>query len=275
MTTMTTVSVYHTSIILLLMTLVAFCYTTSAFTNRLPSLSHPNPLLRRPSLNSAKSAHPRTSKSWTAQERDAIFERDGEYFKLDRIQGKIEFGSSSLIRTTLDESDETSIRRWLLNDKEIAMGIWDPNLIKEVEPNVYRLKLMTLMFVTIQLSPNVDMRMWTDEKGSFRLESIAFDPNIQIFPGLGVSADSLGILIDVIGELHAGKDGRSVEGKIAFRTSGGIPPPMRLLPESALRTSMSTINRTITNFAIRSFQKGSREKFREFLLSEKKARKES
>jgi len=45
-----------------------------------------------------------------------------------------------------------------------AMGIWDPDLIKEVEPNVYRLSLMTLMFVTIQLSPSVDLRMWTDEK---------------------------------------------------------------------------------------------------------------
>ena len=44
------------------------------------------------------------------------------------------------------------------------MGIWDPDLIKEIEPNIYRLSLMTLMFVTIQLSPNVDLRMWTDEK---------------------------------------------------------------------------------------------------------------
>jgi len=154
-----------------------------------------------------------------------------------------------------------------------AMGIWDPDLIKEVEPNVYRLSLMTLMFVTIQLSPSVDLRMWTDEKGSFKLESVAFNPNIQVFPGIGVSADSLGILIDVVGELYTAKDGRSVEGKIAFRTSGDLPPPMRLLPESALRTSMSTINRTITNFATSSFKKGSREQFRKFLQSER-AKKE-
>ena len=41
---------------------------------------------------------------------------------------------------------------------------------------------MTLMFVTIQLAPHVDVKMWTDEKGSFNLDSVAFDPNIQILP---------------------------------------------------------------------------------------------
>ena len=56
---------------------------------------------------------------------------------------------------------------------------------------------MTLMFVTIQLSPHVDVKMYS-ERGKFNLESVAFDPNIQILPGVGVSADSLGILIDVV-----------------------------------------------------------------------------
>lgn len=251
--------------------LIASCYKTTAFTNRLPRLSDSGPVLRRRFLHSARYARPSNRKSWTAQERDKILGRDGEYFKLDRLRGKIEFGSSSLIRTTLNGADEASIRRWLSNDKDIAMGIWDPKLIEEIEPKVYRLKLMTLMFVTIQLSPNVDIRMWTDEKGSFNLESVAFDPNIQIFPGVGVSADSLGIVIDVVGELYTAKDGRAVEGRIGFVTSGDLPPPLRLLPESALKASMSTINRTITNFATSSFQKGSREKFREFLQSERAA----
>ena len=210
-------------------------------------------------------------KSWTQRERDAILGRNGEYFKLDRMRGKIEFGSSSRIQTTLDGSDEESVRRWLDDDEQIAMSIWDPELIKVVEPKVYRLKLMTLMFVTIQLAPHVDVRMYTDDKGSFNLESVSFDPNIQILPGVGVSADSLGILIDVVGELYPSKDGKGVDGKIGFVTSGELPPPMRLLPEPALKSSLGTINRTITNFAISSFQKGARTKFRQFLQSERAA----
>lgn len=98
---------------------------------------------------------------------------------------------------------------------------------------------------------------------------MGFDPNIQILPGVGVSADSLGILIDVVGELYPSKDGKGVDGKIGFVTSGELPPPMRILPEQALKGSLSTINRTITNFAISSFQKGTRTQFQHFLQAER------
>ena len=149
------------------------------------------------------------------------------------------------------------------------MSIWDPKLISKLDPQVYRLKLMTLMFVTIQLSPHVDVRMWTGEGGSFNLESVAFDPNIQILPGVGVSANSLGITIDVVGELYPLKDGGGVDGKIGFVTSGKLPPPMRLLPESVSKSSLSTINRTISNFAASSFQSGAKSKFNQFLQAER------
>jgi len=177
--------------------------------------------------------------------------------------------------TDLDGADEETVRRWLSNDEQIAMSIWDPKLIKEMEPKVYRLKLMTLMFVTIQLSPHVDVKMYTDEKGTFNLESVAFDPNIQILPGIGVSSESLGIVIEVVGELYPSKNGKGVDGKIGFVTKGELPPPMRILPEQALKGSLATINRTITSFATSSFQKGTRTKFREFLQSEKATAKSS
>eukprot|EP00579_Thalassiosira_antarctica_P002359 CAMPEP_0201873276 /NCGR_PEP_ID=MMETSP0902-20130614/5831_1 /ASSEMBLY_ACC=CAM_ASM_000551 /TAXON_ID=420261 /ORGANISM="Thalassiosira antarctica, Strain CCMP982" /LENGTH=267 /DNA_ID=CAMNT_0048399835 /DNA_START=39 /DNA_END=842 /DNA_ORIENTATION=- len=252
---------------LLFALLIASHHAVEAFTTHPPSLSHS--VSPRSFLHSERNARASKRKSWTARERDTILGRDGEYFKLDRMRGKIEFGSSSRIQTTLDGSDEASIRRWLSNDEQIATSIWDPKLIKEVEPKVYRLQVMKLMFVTIQLAPHVDVRMFTDEKGSFNLESVAFEPNIQILPGIGVSAESLGINIDVVGELYASKDGRAVEGKIGFVTSGELPPPMRLLPEPVLKSSLSTINRTITNFAISSFQKGSRTNYSQFLKSEK------
>ena len=169
-----------------------------------------------------------SKKTWTKRERETILSRNGEYFKLNRMSGKISFGSSSRIQTTFDGADEASVRRWLSNDEQIAKSIWDPKLIKVIEPKVYRLKIMTLMFVTIQLAPHVDVRMYTDEsKGSFNLESVAFDPNIQILPGIGLNAKDLGILIDVVGELYPSKDEIGVDGKIGFVTSGELPPPMR------------------------------------------------
>lgn len=227
---------------------------------------------RRVAQTTSLNARTRQRKPWSERERQTILSRNGEHFKLDRMRGNIEFGSSSRIQTILDGADEAAVKRWLSDDKQIAMSIWDPKLIKEVDPKVYRLKLMKLMFVTIQLSPHVDVRMYEEGGGSsFKLESVAFDPNIQILPGVGVSADQLGILIDVVGELYPSRDGKGVDGKIGFVTKGELPPPMRLLPEQALKSSLSTINRTITNFAISNFQRGARDKFREFLLAERAA----
>lgn len=233
-----------------------------------PSPSRPN--FRRVTTERRAVRRP-TRKSWTERERSTILSRDGEHFRLDRMSGRIEFGSSSAIRTALDGADADAVRRWLSDDEQIATSIWDPELITVIEPKVYRLKLMTLMFVTIQLSPHVDVRMYTDEgTGKFNLESVSFDPNVQLLPGVGVNAEQLGILIDVVGELYPTGDGRGVEGKIGFVTKGELPPPMRLLPEQALRSSLGTINRTITNFAVDSFRKGAKEKFRQFLREEEK-----
>ena len=218
----------------------------------------------------ALSAAPK--KKWTEAERNTILSRSGDYWKMDRLRGKVSFGSSSFIRTGLEGADEDSVRRWLADDRSIAMSIWDPKLVSNPEPQVYRLKLMTLMFVTIQLAPSVDVKMYTDDKtGVFKLESVAFEPGIQLLPGIKMSAESLGIVIDVVGELYPSRDGKSVDGKIGFVTSGDLPPPMRMLPEQAFKSSMSTINSTIMKFAQESFQKGARAKFREFLRKESTA----
>ena len=263
---------HHEVVHLVLALLLIICSSSHEVLAFPKTSSHPP---RRPLLKSSKLFAARSSsnkrKSWTSKERDAILSRNGEYFELNRMNGDISFGSSSRIQTTLDGADISTVRKWLSSDEQIAMSIWDEKLITKLEPKVYRLKLMTLMFVTIQLAPHVDVNMYTDdEKGSFNIESVAFDPNIQILPGVGVSADSLGILIDVVGELYPSKDGKGVDGKIGFVTSGNLPPPMRLLPEQALKGSLSTINRTITNFAVSSFQSGARAKFREFMKEERK-----
>ena len=65
-------------------------------------------------------------KTWTKREKDNILNRNGEYFKLNRMNGAISFGSSSRIKTTLDGADKASIRRWLSDDEQIANSIWDP-----------------------------------------------------------------------------------------------------------------------------------------------------
>jgi hypothetical protein len=202
------------------------------------------------------------------QRRSTLLGRNGPYFQLNRMTGKVEFGSTANLVTQLDKTgSQELIAGWLSDERRVALSIWDPKLIKELGDSVYQLQIMTLQFVTIQLSPTVDVKMWTENDSElpvFSLHSMSFDPNLQILPGIGVSAQSLGIVIEVAGELRPTQDGTGVTGRISFQTRGDLPPPMRLLPETVLKAASDSINETVSRFAVRSFQRGAAAKYGEF-----------
>eukprot|EP00978_Attheya_sp_CCMP212_P006809 scaffold15840_cov43-Attheya_sp.AAC.1 len=230
------------------------------------------------------------------KEREAILNRNGEYFRLDRMRGKIEFGRTVNLVTNFnkDASNQESIATWLEDERRVATSIWDPNLMTELGDSMYQLQLMTLRFVTIQLSPSVDVQMWIDVEeqqsndndnasgsGSgllslpaFKLQSVSFDPNVQIFPGIGLTAEQLGIEISVVGELRPSADGRGVTGQIGFVSGGDLPPPLRLAPEGLLKTASRTISKTVADFAVQSFQDGASAKYREFMIQQQQQQNE-
>jgi hypothetical protein len=208
------------------------------------------------------------------QRRRQMLARNGPHFVLDSWSGNIEFGATANLVTRLDVpyDDSASVAEWLADERALALSIWDPSLVQERGNSVYRLQLMTLKFVTLQLAPWVDVYMKTVYEDSpssgsqqpvFTLQSVAFDPNVQIIPGKTISAESLGIVIEVVGELRPSPQG--VQGGIAFQTTGKLPVPLRILPASALRAAADTINNTIVKFAVRNFQAGAQKKYREYV----------
>lgn len=207
--------------------------------------------------------------------RQELLSRKGSFFQLNRFQGSVEFGSSAQLVTTLaTQSNPAGINEWLSDGRGLALSIWDEKLMKDLGKSVYRLQTMDLQFVTIKLAPSVDVQMWTQPDPAtggktpvFSLQSVGFDPNIQLLPGVGMSASSLGIQIDVVGELKPSPDGKGVTGSISFATKGILPPPLRLLPDIPLKLASNTINDTIVNFAVSSFQKGARQKYKEYQTS--------
>lgn len=200
--------------------------------------------------------------------RAKILNRRGQHFDQDNWKGTIEFGYTANLQTSLENAKSETILKWLEDETLVATSIWDKELMKDLGKKVYRLQLMTLQFVTIQLAPSVDVLMWTERdaagKPVFKLESVAYDPNVQLIPGVSIDAKSLGIKIEVMGELRLSDDGKGLSGEIGFVSGGSLPPPMRLMPKPAFQAATGLINKTVSDFAVRSFQKGAKENFGKF-----------
>lgn len=203
------------------------------------------------------------------EKRTRILERpQGEFFELNSEDGTVQFGSVATLVTTLESNPKASdvIAKWLINDDRVASSIWDRSMMKDLGDSVYRLELMSLQFVTIKLAPTVDVRMWSERPGEgeatlstsplFKIDSIAFDPNIKILPGVGVTAESLGIQIDVVGELGLAADGTGLSGSLGFAAGGKLPRPLQILPTSVIKNAVDTINQQIVRFAVKNFEAG-------------------
>ena len=195
--------------------------------------------------------------------------KDGDIFKLKPFSGNIEFGNagSSTIRLS-DDNQQEALSQWLQDTRQVALSIWDGDLIQDLGDNVFRLELMSLQLVTIELKPSVDVKMWTEEDGEttiFKMQSVGFDPNIKTLPFVGISPDSLLLQVEVEGVLSPTEDGNGLTGRIGFLCTGVLPPPMRMVPEPILKAAITTINRTVSAFAMYGFQQGVKTNFRKFL----------
>lgn len=248
-----------------------------------------------PSVRLCAAPPARGTAAATEARRAVLLARHGPHFAFDRFTGAIEFGATAQLVTRLDaglggdsndnddDATRASIAAWLADERGLAVSIWDPALITELGHNVYRLQIMPLQFVTLRLAPWVDVEMKTvyrsgneqppdtppqqqQNQPDFVLQSVAFDPNLELLPGVRLNADALGIVIEVAGLLRPSADGRGVTGGIAFQTTGNLPPPMRLLPDQVLKATSDSINNTVVNFAIQSFQQGAKANFKEFLI---------
>jgi len=224
----------------------------------------------------------------SSKSREKIMNRKGQYFLLDKIQNRIEFGlTTELITKLTPKASRRVVEKFIGDESRVASMLWDPKLMKKIDKQTYRLQLKPLSFLTLSLSPSVDVIMWVEDKmlhvsssnetlsesdktPVFYLESIGFDPNIKILPGVGITPRSLNINIETVGSLQVTQDGEGLQGKIGFVTTGKLPGPFLLLPDQALKRASELISNTVKLFIVRTFEKSVINEFSNFFSEEKR-----
>eukprot|EP00518_Triparma_eleuthera_P016445 CAMPEP_0197568132 /NCGR_PEP_ID=MMETSP1320-20131121/36825_1 /TAXON_ID=91990 /ORGANISM="Bolidomonas sp., Strain RCC2347" /LENGTH=264 /DNA_ID=CAMNT_0043130393 /DNA_START=92 /DNA_END=883 /DNA_ORIENTATION=- len=186
--------------------------------------------------------------------RKAILTGPSSYMKVS--DSSVSFGATVKLSTALPTSGKAETEAWLRDLDSVAAAIWDPTKVKRL-PNAWRLSLISLRFVTIELLPTVDVELLTRDNSAgdavFYLSSVGFDPRVKILPGVGIKAEDLGIEINVVGQMKAMGD-KGVVGAIGFETTGNLPLPLRVLPRQVLEKAGEAINKQIVKFAEGNFK---------------------
>eukprot|EP00594_Rhizosolenia_setigera_P012536 CAMPEP_0178964964 /NCGR_PEP_ID=MMETSP0789-20121207/15991_1 /TAXON_ID=3005 /ORGANISM="Rhizosolenia setigera, Strain CCMP 1694" /LENGTH=300 /DNA_ID=CAMNT_0020649841 /DNA_START=294 /DNA_END=1196 /DNA_ORIENTATION=- len=218
----------------------------------------------------------------------SVSKTNKNYSSFDRFSGDVQFGHVEKVNIELPTSPSAdSISSWLKQEDRIACAIWDKDRLTTLsaETKLYKLRLITLQFLTFELQPDVDVLMWSeyDENDDtsevvFYFESVGFEPNFIY--GLTSSSRKtkntkgqslpMQMKIDVAGEMRVSFDGKGLEGTFGFTTTGKLPAPLRVTPRSALYAAGSAISNKIADFAIQSFNEGTKREFENYLQEEQK-----
>ena len=84
-----------------------------------------------------------------------------------KISGsQISFGATVKLSTTLPTSNRSETESWLRDLNSVAGAIWDPTKVTRLPDGAngvpcFRLGLISLRFVTIELRPTVDVELVT------------------------------------------------------------------------------------------------------------------
>ena len=106
--------------------------------------------------------------SLSAKSKDPAFRKEiltgsSSYMKVS--DSSVSFGATVKLSTALPTSGKAETEAWLRDLDSVAAAIWDPTKVKRL-PNAWRLSLISLRFVKIELLPTVDVELLTRDNSA-------------------------------------------------------------------------------------------------------------
>lgn len=124
------------------------------------------------------------------------------------------------------------IEHYLRQPQRLVKAITDANRIQPLAPSCFRLQLRSLQFMMLRFEPVADLQVWTQSDGTLQLRSL----NCEI---RNAEALNQSFKLELVGTLTPYRQGTTTElrGKADLTVQVGIPAPLKLIPESVLKTS--------------------------------------
>jgi hypothetical protein len=124
------------------------------------------------------------------------------------------------------------IQHYLRQPQRLVHAIADPELITQLNPEHFRLKMRPLNFMSLRFQPIVELKVWADSDGTVHLTSVSCEIK-------GLDYINQRFALDLQGKLypHRNKGRSQLQGRADLTVSVDVPLPFSLTPKPVLETT--------------------------------------
>lgn len=150
-----------------------------------------------------------------------------------------QFVASQSVEITVPEQP-VPIRHYLRQPQRLVHAIADPNLIKQLSQERYRLQMRPLNFMSLSFQPTVDLKVWADADGTVHLTSLGCE-----IPGLDYINQRFSL--DLKGKLYSYQTNgiTKLKGRADLNVNVDIPLPFSLTPKPILETTGNSLLKSV------------------------------
>lgn len=124
------------------------------------------------------------------------------------------------------------IEHYLRQPQRLVQAITDPRRIEPLEPEVYRLSLRPLQFLSISVEPTADLRVWVLNDGTLCLEAIRCEVRAPDYLSYVNDSFSMGLKGTLKPSRHQSYTKLLGEANLTIQLE--LPPPLKFMPAPVL-----------------------------------------
>ncbi|HLP92087.1 MAG TPA: DUF1997 domain-containing protein [Nostocaceae cyanobacterium] len=132
------------------------------------------------------------------------------------------------------------IQHYLRQPQRLVHALVDTSRVKQLSEDAFRLKMRPLNFMSLNIQPTVDMRVWADAQGVIYLRSTGCEI-------LGFEYVNQRFALNLKGYLspYESSNGTYLQGKADLEVKIDLPAPFSLTPKPILETTGNALLKSV------------------------------
>ncbi len=132
------------------------------------------------------------------------------------------------------------IKHYLRQPQRLVNALVDSSRVEQLSTEVFRLKMRPLAFMSLNIQPIVDMRVWAEANGTIRLKSVGSEIR-------GIKYIDRRFQLNLEGNLlSCEKDGNThLQGIANLEVIVELPPPFSFTPKAILETTVNGLLKSV------------------------------